>query len=207
MRKAALLLLSLTLLAGCMSVPSKRYFQLMIQDIDGPRLSRIDKTLYIEPARVDPLYDDFRIIYRVSPYELKYYTHGFWAKKPDALFREAMANYFLKRQVFPRVILDVLQADPEIVLRTNIRILEEIDNPDVWFARLAMDWEFLEFKTGQTILRYTFDRKLPLKEKKVGFLPDSLSLILREELERASLELVRIFQEKEKRTLPLNPGR
>ncbi|MCK7522256.1 MAG: hypothetical protein MZV64_33565 [Ignavibacteriales bacterium] len=33
----------------------------------------------------------------------KYYSYVFWAKKPDALFREAMGDYLNRKEGFPRV--------------------------------------------------------------------------------------------------------
>jgi hypothetical protein len=200
MKKVMFVILPILLVAGCMTVPSKRYFQILILDADRPPLPKIEKTLYIEPTRIDPLYDDTRIVYRVSPYELKYYSYGFWAKKPDILFREAMADFFAKRGVFPHVTLDVLKGDPEIVLRPSIRIVEEIDDPDVWHARLAMTLEFLEFKSGESLLVFNFDRKSHLPEKKVRALPGVLSRILEEELERAVGVLTRLMEKKEKRS-------
>ena len=197
MRKAARCGLLVILLAACFSVPTKRYFQIVVQDMDAQPHPKIDKTLYIEPVRVDPLYDDFRVIYRVSLYELKYYSYVFWAKKPDALFREAMSDYLLTKKGFPRVTLDVLQGDPEIVLRTNVRLAEEIDNPKVWFARLAMDMEFLEFKSGKSLLRHSFDRRLPLPVRKVRALPAVLSTILVGELDIAVRKLAGVMEAKE----------
>jgi hypothetical protein len=85
--------------------------------------------------------------------------------------------------------IDVLQGDPEIALRSNVRLVEEIDNPNVWFGRLAMDLEFLEFKTGRTIVKHTFDRRLPLEARKVRFLPGVLSGILITELDVAVKKL------------------
>jgi len=182
-RKLVLPLVGALLLAGCFSTPSKRYFQIVAMDMDAQPHPPIGKALYIEPVRVDPLYDDFRVIYRVSPYELKYYSNAFWAKKPDNLFREAVSDYLLRKSGFARVTTDVLQGDPEIVLRTNVRLIEEIDNPGVWYARLAMDMEFLEFKSGRSLVRHTFDRKMPLPARKAQFLPAVLSGILVEELD------------------------
>ncbi len=194
MKKVLTLILPILLLAGCMSVPSKRYFQILIEETDGRSVPTIEKTLYLEPVRVDPLYDDTRIVYRVSPFEIQYYSYGYWAKRPDALFREAMAGFFAKRNAFHRVTMDVLQGDPEILLRSNIRILEEIDNPDVWYGRLAMTLEFLDFKSGQSLLLIKFDRKSQLLEKKVRALPAALSRILEEELVRATVELARVLE-------------
>jgi uncharacterized lipoprotein YmbA len=183
MRKHALALTAVILLAGCFSSPAKRYFQIVPVDRSPEPHPRIERVLYVEPVRVDPLYDDFRVIYRVSPFELKYYSHAFWAKKPDDLFREAMSDYFSRKAGFPRVTIDVLQGDPQIVLRSSVRLVEEIDEPNAWFGRLAMDLEFLEFKTGRSLLKHTFDRRAALGARKVQFLPAVLSKILVEELD------------------------
>jgi ABC-type uncharacterized transport system auxiliary subunit len=183
MRKHALYLAAVLLLSSCFSTPAKRYFQIVPQDKDAFPHPTVGKVLYVEPVRVDPLYDDFRIVYRVSPYELKYYTTVFWAKKPDALFREAIGDYLSRKEGFTRIVHDVLQGDPEIVLRSSVRLIEEIDNPDVWFGRLAMDLEFLEFKSGRTIVKHSFDRRLPLEARKVRYLPAVLSAILVDELD------------------------
>jgi ABC-type uncharacterized transport system auxiliary subunit len=189
MRKLALPIISIVLLAGCFSTSAKRYFQIVAMDMDARPHAAIGKVVYIEPVRVDPLYDDYRVIYRISPYELKYYSSVFWAKKPDALFREAVSDYLIKKEGFPRVLLDILQGDPEIALRTNLRMIEEIDNPNVWFGRLAMDLEFLEFKSGKSIVRHSFDRRMPLTARKSQFLPAIISGILVEELDVAVRKL------------------
>lgn len=189
MRKHALSLAAILLLAACFSSPTKRYFQIVPQDKDPEPHPAIGKVLYAEPVRVDPLYDDYRVIYRVSPYELKYYASIFWAKKPDALFREAIGDYLGRKEGFTRVTLDVLQGEPEIVLRSSVRLIEEIDNPDAWFGRLAMDLEFLDFKSGKTIARHSFDRRLPLGARKPQYLPAVLSKILVDELDIAVRKL------------------
>jgi hypothetical protein len=196
MRKHALYLTAILLLAGCFSTPTKRYFQIVAMDKDAQLHPRVEKALYIEPVRVDPLYDDFRVIYRVSPYELKYYSSVYWAKKPDALFQEAMSDYLIGKKGFPRIMLDVLQGDPEIVLRSNLRLIEEIDNPKVWFGRLAMDLEFLEFKSGKSLLKHSFDKRLPLPARASKFLPAVLSGILVDELDVAVRKLAEALQAK-----------
>jgi ABC-type uncharacterized transport system auxiliary subunit len=196
MRKVARCGLLVLLLAACFSVPTKRYFQIVATGKDALLHPKVGKVLYIEPVRVDPLYDDFRVIYRVSLYELQYYSYVFWAKKPDALFREAMGDYLNEKEGFTRVTLDVLQGDPEIVLRSSVRLVEEIDNPKVWFARLAMDLEFLEFKSGKSLLRHTFDRRLPFQVRKVRQFPAVLSRILMEELDVAVRKLTEVTEAK-----------
>ena len=189
MRKLALPLAAILLLAGCFSTPNKRYFQITAMDTGAEFHPKIGKALYIEPTRVDPLYDDFRVIYRVSPYEIKYYSSAYWAEKPDGLIREAMRDYLVRKEGFPLVTVDVLQGDPVIALRSNIRLVEEIDNPTVWFGRLAMDLEFLDFKSGAVLAVHSFDKRLPLAARDSKFLPSVISKILAEELDVAVRKL------------------
>ena len=183
MRKLALPLALILLLAGCFSTPSKKYFQIVPTDKSALPYPAIGRALYVEPVRVDPLYDDFRVIYRVSLYELKYYATAYWAKKPNDLMREAMSDYLRHKAGFTRVTMDVLQGDPELALRSTVRLIEEIDTPNAWFGRLAMDLEFLDFRTGQVLARHSFDRRLPLAARKSQYLPAILSEILVEELD------------------------
>jgi ABC-type uncharacterized transport system auxiliary subunit len=189
MRKLALPLAAILLLAGCFSTPSKRYFQIVAMARDAESHPKIGQALYIEPVRIDPLYDDFRVIYRISPYEIKYYSSVFWASKPDGLIREAMRDYLVRKEGFSLVTLDVLQGDPVITLRSSIRLIEEIDNPTVWFGRLAMDLEFLDFKSGAVLARHSFDKRLPLASRNSKFLPSVVSGILVEELDVAVRKL------------------
>ena len=189
MRKLALPLAAIILLAGCFSTPSKRYFQITAMDTGAEFHPKIGKVLYIEPTRVDPLYDDFRVLYRVSPYEIKYYSSVYWAEKPDGLIREAMRDYLVRKEGFSQVTLDVLLGDPVIALRSNLRLVEEIDNPNVWFGRLAMDLEFLDFKSGAVLAFHSFDKRLPLAARDSKFLPSIISRILAEELDVAVRKL------------------
>ena len=189
MRKLALPLAAVLLLAGCFSTPSKRYFQIVAMDTGAgaPSQDRRGPLYRTRPRR--PLYDDFRVIYRVSPYEIKYYSSVFWASKPDGLVREAMRDYLVRKEGFSRITLDVLLGDPVIALRSNIRLIEEIDNPTVWFGRLAMDLEFIDFKSGALLAQHSFDKRLPLAGRKSQFLPSVVSGILVEELDIAVRKL------------------
>lgn len=197
MRKAAIGILTVALMGSCGTAHVKRYFQIQTIAAAEPALPKVERRLLVEPAWVDPLYDDIRILYRVSPYELKYYPYEFWAEKPGKQIGAAMAEFLLKKKVFPLISQASagVKEDPEIVLRSRVHVLEEIDNPDVWQARLAMDLEFLDFKTGTPIVSWSFDRKGQM-HKQVGDLPAVVSRILDEELARGVWELARALEKK-----------
>jgi len=198
MRKAAILLLVAVLLAGCGTTQTKRYFQIKSIAVAEPALPKIDRRLVIEPAAVDPLYDDIRIIYRVSPFEVKYYPYEFWAEKPGRLVAEAMAEFLAVKKVFPEVHrgnAGLAKEPPDLVLRSRVRVLEEIDSPNAWQARLAADLAFVDFKTGTTVASASFDRKESMG-RQVGSLPATVSGILDEELGKLVWELARALEKK-----------
>jgi ABC-type uncharacterized transport system auxiliary subunit len=196
MRKAAICILAAALMGACGPTHAKRYFQIRNLSSAELALPKIERHLLVEPPAVDPLYDDIRILYRVSPFELKYYPYEFWAEKPGKQIGAAMAEYLGGKKVFPWIGQDPSKEAPEIILRSRVHVLEEIDNPDVWQARLAMDFEFVDVKTGLTIVSWTFDRKGQIGGKQVGNLPAVLSRILEEELGKAVWALARALEKK-----------
>lgn len=196
MRKAAICILTAALMTACGSTHAKRYFEIRSVASGEPALPKIERRLLVEAPSVDPLYDDIRILYRVSLFELKYYPYEFWAEKPGKQVGAAMAEYFGKTKVFPAVSRDPRMEGPEIVLKSRVHVIEEIDNPDVWEARLAMDLEFVDVKTAKPIISWTFDRKGQMAKEHVGDLPAVLSRILDEELGKAVWELARTLEKK-----------
>jgi ABC-type uncharacterized transport system auxiliary subunit len=193
MRKAAISFLAFALLSSCGSAPVKRYFQMALGEA-GPRpVSAIARSLTVEPASVDPLYDDLRIRYRVSAFELEQYPYEFWAEKPGRLIDRAVADYFRTNHVFSRVSESGPGADAGIILRPTVRAIEEVDGQAAWEGRLAMSLEFQEAASGKILLTRTFDRRAAMKAKKVEELPAALSAILAEELTRAVDELAQVL--------------
>jgi ABC-type uncharacterized transport system auxiliary subunit len=183
MKKAALLMGVIAVLGAACFAPAKakRYFDFVIPGgTGGPAF---DRALLVERIDVDDVYNDFRIIYRVSPTELNYYAYEFWATKPDRLLQAAVDHYLTVRKAFRRVALELGKEDPDWVFRGRVHRLEEIDELTAWSARLAMDVEIRDYKSGALLARRTFDRSVSLARKDVTLLPDALSRILGEEIE------------------------
>jgi len=196
MRKAAFCILAAALMIGCGSTHAKRYFEIRSVASGEPALPKIERRLLVEAPSVDPLYDDIRILYRVSPFEIEYYPYELWAEKPGKQVGAAMAEYFGKMKVFAAISRDPRMESPEIVLKSRLHVIEEIDNPDAWQARLAMDLEFVDVTSGKPLVSWTFDRKGQMAKEHVGDLPVVLSRILEEELGKAVWELARALEKK-----------
>jgi ABC-type uncharacterized transport system auxiliary subunit len=193
MKKAAVCLIGVVLAAACGSAPAKRYFQVSIVGTAARPMPEIDRSLALEASEVDPLYDDTRILYRVSPFELEYYPYEFWAENPGRLVDNALTDFFLKARVFSRVVEASSGEEADIRLRPSVVIIEEVDGAAAWEAHLAMRLEFVDAASGKPLVTRSFDRREKMKAKDVKALPPALSSILHEELAQAVAELAAVL--------------
>jgi ABC-type uncharacterized transport system auxiliary subunit len=189
MKKAAVLIAAALGLWGCFAASSdKSYFQIHLEAPAAPGPA-FDKALLLERPAVADLYDDFRILYRLNPYEVNYYAHSFWAEKPSRMVRSAVEGYLLRRRAFRSVFLEAAQGRADWILRATLNGIEEIDGEPAWQARLAMELEVIEAATGERLASRRFDRSEPLPRREVAAVPPVLSRILAEELEALLGEL------------------
>ena len=187
MRKAAILILMAAVMGGCGSTHAKRYFQIRSIAPDEPALPKVERRLLVEAASVDPLYDDIRILFRVSAFELKYYPYEFWAERPGRQVGTAMAEFLVKKKVFPSVGVGGkgLNESPDIVLRSGIHVLRG-DRQSEGLGGPAGDDDRVRGREdrGDDRRPENFDRKEPML-KQVGDLPGVVSRIVDEELPRS----------------------
>jgi uncharacterized lipoprotein YmbA len=174
---------------GCISSVGKEYFQLYLPRVTttaagGESTYKIDKILLVESVEVDPIYNDYRMVYRTSPFHLNYYSYKYWIKKPELLVRDSIADYFSKNNVFKKVVTGLAEGEPDMQLKAVVHIIEEYDRPDSWFAHLKMDILIIDFKTGEVLLTHSFDRQRQLAARKVEHLPIAISGLLQEELDK-----------------------
>ncbi len=183
MRKSYVTVLLILFLTGCMSSPDRKYYQLHLAVAGVPITKVIHKNVLVEPIEIDDLYDDYRIVYRLSPFELNYYSYEFWADKPAKLIRDSIVHYLLAQQVFQKVTQEISRGEPDILWRSKVHSIEEVDTQDFWYARLAMEVELLDFKSKERLYFYQFDRQEKLATKNISMVPVILSKILEEELD------------------------
>ncbi len=187
MRKTAVLLAVVLGLAACFSASPKKYYQLDLAP--APPAPPFAKKLLVDRVDIDSLYDDFRILYRISPVEINYYAYHFWAEKPARMLHDVLLHNLELSRRFDRVLPELGKEEPDWVLHCTIHQIEEVDGPLVWTARLGMAMELAEFKSGTVLASRRFDRQEPLARKDVGLVAGTLSRILAEELAALFAEL------------------
>ena len=179
---AVVVLPAVVLLNGCFaSQTAKRYFELRPPATETP-LQKTDKAILVEPVASEGIYDDFRIVYRTSPYQVNFYSYDFWANKPADLIQSAIFSFLQTSGVFDEVGKLMVSENPEVVFKSRLKAIEEIDGGNVRYARLALEMEMVDYKTGGVILKHSFDRRLRLPKRDIVLLPKVISDILEKEL-------------------------
>lgn len=170
------------LLTGCFgSQTAKRYFEIKPPVVENP-LQKTERRILIEPVTTSGIYDDFRIVYRVSPYQINYYSYDFWAKKPARMIHSAIFHFLQTCGGFDRIDEMVAPENPDVIFKSKLNAIEEIDGGAVWYARLALELEMTDYKTGATIIKHSFDRRRALPKRDIVLFPKMISEILEQEL-------------------------
>ncbi|NIM12403.1 MAG: hypothetical protein GTO45_09840 [Candidatus Aminicenantes bacterium] len=188
-----LITFGLIIISGCMTTTGeKKYYQLYLPPDSGGKgtpAANIDYVLLVEKVEVEDIYNDYRVVYRTSPYQLNYYSYHFWIKKPEKIVRDAITDYLSKGKYFKGIITEFSGGMPDLMLKASVHMIEEYDRAEAWLARLKMDIEIKDFKARKRVLLHSFDRHISMPAKNVAQLPIFISRILKEELDSVIKQL------------------
>jgi ABC-type uncharacterized transport system auxiliary subunit len=94
--------------------------------------------VHVNEFRVATEYKTDRLVYRESPYELKYYGYYRWAAPPEVLVRRKVREALAASKLFAAV-------DSNPATRADLEVdgflerIEEVDAPAGWSGRLALE--------------------------------------------------------------------
>jgi len=181
-----LLLLILLFFSGC---GGPHYFDLQTEIPEKQGDFKLDRVLLIKDVEINETYRDYRIVYRESPFQVKYYNLASWSKTPDELIEDAVALFWKKRSFFKKVIMYDSEVEPDLTMSIRIDAIEKCFIQKKWYVRLAIDAAIEDSGNGKTMLVHAFDRKMRLAGKKIRFVPETIIKILHEELLKIEAKL------------------
>ena len=155
-------------LTGCGKVPLKQYYQLNYLpgaimnrkfDIPYPIVVRL-KEFDIEEA-----YNRPQIVYRQSPFELRYYVYRVWAVKPAQMITDLVYKHLLNANMISSVVRRFDEgAKPEYELSGMVEALEEYDSDELWFAHVALRISLVHTSEGRIVYNKRFDLRKKVLE-------------------------------------------
>ena len=162
--------LSAGLLAGCGAARPSKYYQLTIPGGDAARVaepSPYPVTLLLGPLRASHLYREDHIVYSSSGENMGTYGYQRWAEPPtemlvDVLLRDLRASGRYRA-------VDVLRSNShgDYILYGRLYDFKEMSAAPL-MARVTVDLELRESKTGSTVWTHFYTHDEPVSGKDIS---------------------------------------
>ncbi|NLD93534.1 MAG: hypothetical protein GX639_12800 [Fibrobacter sp.] len=169
--------LALVLFTGCANVPYKKYYQLnYLPGLIADRQS--DKpypfTIRLKEFDIEEAYNRPQIVYRQSPFELRYYAYRVWAVKPSRMVTDLVYKHLLDVNLVSSVIRRYDEGSkPQYELSGMVEALEEYDSDELWFSHIALRFNLVNLRNGNIV----YNRRFDLRKKVLEHNPE---LVIRE---------------------------
>lgn len=190
MKKLLTPLLMGVIAAGCFGggqTPTMQYFWIPLWQQARPSTSEpIPVVIQVEGLDVDPGYDHLRIVYRISPVQLRHYKFRQWVTKPGRLLTAAVQRYLRVTNRF-RMVTVAPQPLPNYIMRGRIMALEQVEEGkkrERWSARVSMHLRLHRSSDNKVVWRMRFDRKQRVKARTPHAVVSLITRLIRVELDR-----------------------
>ncbi len=192
--------LSAGLLAGCGAARPSKYYQLTVPGDAAPVAERnpYPITLLLGPLRASHLYREDRIVYSSSGESMGTYEYQQWAAAPTEMLVDVLLRCLRSSGRYRAV--DVLRSNShgDFILYGRLYDFKEISASPL-LARLTMDMELRETKTGSTVWTHFYTHDEPVSGKDVSAVVAALDRNAQRDMSEVKASLDQYFSSR-----PLN---
>jgi ABC-type uncharacterized transport system auxiliary subunit len=153
----------LALIASCGTIPVKQYYVLnyMPSALTGRlNASPYPFSLRLKEFSIEDAYNRPQIVYRQSPFELRYYFYKIWAVKPNRMITDLVQKHLTAINFVSHVIRRFDEGiKPDYELSGNVEAIEEYDSDQLWFAHLAIRLTLTRMSDGRVLYSRGFDNR------------------------------------------------
>jgi ABC-type uncharacterized transport system auxiliary subunit len=173
-RAAMLAALILCALLGCGTVPVKQYYVLNYVPVQSD--SRLHATPYPFTLRVKELdiedaYSRPSIVYRQSPFELRYYFYRLWAVKPSRMITDLIYTHLSSIGLVNNIVRRFDEGmKPDYELSGLIEAIEEYDSDQLWFAHISFRLTLTRVSDATVLYSKLFDNR----KRVFNYTPDNV---------------------------------
>jgi len=160
------------------------YYDLNITARQDENPERIDKILMVDDIWAQEDLWRQSMIQRRYAYRIRYFPFDQWAKTPGELIKDTIIQYYKNSLSFTNVIDINSSIEPDFQMKIKVVALEMMYENSQWKARLSLDIELMDFDSEKVFLTHSFDRKMELDRKRPKYVPEKISKILQEELDK-----------------------
>ncbi|MDR0331820.1 MAG: ABC-type transport auxiliary lipoprotein family protein [Chitinispirillales bacterium] len=173
---------ALALLAGCGKPPSRQYY--MLNYMPQPLEKRAMQNPYacavrIREFSIEEAYNRSQIVYRINPYELRYYNYKSWAVKPTRMLTDLFYRHISSAQLVSGLVRRFDEGrNPEFEITGFIDALEEYDSEDMLFAHVSIRINLTRLSDGVMIYSRPFSHRRKVYTRETGLVIKEMSQIM-----------------------------
>lgn len=151
--------------------------------------------LGVEKFSAEALFDDDRIIYRDSAYEVKYYHYRRWAAMPRQLVTDQVIKQLQAAHICRNVVNFPSNNRVDYVLTGRILSFEEWDRGELWFGRVAFTAQLYDPASRQLLWSEVFEAETRAEKR----LPVAVVEAIGKSLEKCIADLQQALPERVKK--------
>lgn len=181
-----LILSMLGILIGCGGVPVTYYYQVNYDlPTSDPNNSAIPVTVAVQQFDANILYEGERIVYRDSPYEVKYYNYRRWVAPPRVIVTQKVLDQLKASGIFQQVVMMPSPVNADFILRGKIKNFEEWDEGDSWYGLVDLSFELQNTASKEIVWENEFSEKTAAKQKDPVEVVEAISQSLKIVIDRS----------------------
>jgi ABC-type uncharacterized transport system auxiliary subunit len=174
--------LAIGLFAGCAKPPSRQYFMLNYMPPEMERRAMQNPyacVIRLREFSIEEAYNRSNIVYRVNPYELRYYNYKSWAVKPTRMLTDLFFRHLSSVQLVSGLVRRFDEGRrPDFELVGFIDALEEYDSEDMLFAHVSIRLTLTKLSDGSMLYSRSFNRRKKVYTRETGLVIKEMSQIV-----------------------------
>jgi ABC-type uncharacterized transport system auxiliary subunit len=150
-------------LCACGTIPMKQYYVLNyvpVQLSDRLHAAPYPFTVRVKELDIEDAYSRPSIVYRQSPFELRYYFYRLWAVKPNRMITDLIYNHLTAINLVSHVVRRFDEGlKPDYELSGDIEAIEEYDSDQLWFAHISIQLTLTRVSDGAVVFSRIYDNR------------------------------------------------
>jgi ABC-type uncharacterized transport system auxiliary subunit len=200
--KAAVIVLAMAVggLCGCGAIPQSKYYQLTApgEASSAPTGDPLPVTVLVGPLKASHLYREDRLVYATDSEEMGTYQVHRWAEPPTEMMQELLWRSLRASHRYSAVYLLTSSSHGDFLLQGNLYDFKELSGSTL-AARVNMEFELREIKTGAIVWTHNYSHDEPVKGKDVSSVVAALDQNAQRCVSEAETSLSEYFAARAKR--------
>jgi ABC-type uncharacterized transport system auxiliary subunit len=169
--KAAVIALAMAVvgLCGCGAIPQSKYYQITApgEASPVPMVDPLPVTLLVGPLKASHLYREDRLVYATDSEEMGTYQVHRWAEPPTEMLQQLLWRSLRASHRYSTVYQLSSSSHGDFLLQGNLYDFKELSGSTL-AARISMELELRELKTGAIVWTHNYSHDEPVKGKDVS---------------------------------------